>query len=176
MSGNVDGHPDVDDFDEVDLGLLERIEADFDVSLETLADELDLSKSAIHYRLNKLKDSGVITGVTADLDPRPFGLEMVAITEISVTHEQGYSEEIGEQLADIEGVEQVYYTMGDVDFVTTTRVQNRQQMNDVIEAMVGIEGVNETSSRFVMNEIKSDPTVLTNLADDTRELLLDGGD
>ena len=162
------------DFDDVDLALLESIESDFDVSLETLAEELGLSKSAVHYRVNKLKDKGVITGVTADIDPEPFGLEMVAITEVSVTHEEGYSEDIGQELADIEGVEQVYYTMGDVDFVTITRVQNRDQMNDVIESMVAIDGVNETSSRFVMNEIESDASVLTNMSDDIREVLLDG--
>jgi DNA-binding Lrp family transcriptional regulator len=162
------------DFDDVDLALLESIELDFDVSLETLAEELGLSKSAVHYRVNKLKDKGVITGVTADIDPEPFGLEMVAITEVSVTHEEGYSEDIGQELADIEGVEQVYYTMGDVDFVTITRVQNRDQMNDVIESMVAIDGVNETSSRFVMNEIESDASVLTNMSDDIREVLLDG--
>jgi DNA-binding Lrp family transcriptional regulator len=164
------------DFDDVDLALLESIELDFDVSLETLAEELGLSKSAVHYRVNKLKDKGVITGVTADIDPEPFGLEMVAITEVSVTHEEGYSEDIGQELADIEGVEQVYYTMGDVDFVTITRVQNRDQMNDVIESMVAIDGVNETSSRFVMNEIESDASVLTNMSDDIREVLLDGDD
>lgn len=164
------------DFDDVDLALLESIESDFDVSLETLAEELGLSKSAVHYRVNKLKDKGVITGVTADIDPEPFGLEMVAITEVSVTHEEGYSEDIGRELADIEGVEQVYYTMGDVDFVTITRVQNRDQMNDVIESMVAIDGVNETSSRFVMNEIESDASVLTNMSDEIREVLLDGND
>jgi DNA-binding Lrp family transcriptional regulator len=164
------------DFDDVDLALLESIESDFDVSLETLAEELGLSKSAVHYRVNKLKDKGVITGVTADIDPEPFGLEMVAITEISVTHEEGYSEDIGQELADIEGVEQVYYTMGDVDFVTITRVQNRDQMNDVIESMVAIDGVNETSSRFVMNEIESDACVLTNMSDEIREVLLEGDD
>jgi DNA-binding Lrp family transcriptional regulator len=161
-------------FDEVDLALLENIEADFDVSLETLAEELDLSKSAVHYRLNNLKERGVVTGVTADVDPAPFGLAMVAITEVSVTHEQGYSEEVGEQLAAIDGVEQVFYTMGDVDFVTITRVQNREQMNKVIESMVAIDGVNETSSRFVMNEIERDPGVIANMSDGMRDVVLDG--
>lgn len=151
------------EFDETDLTLLKRIESDFDVSLETLADELELSKSAIHYRLNNLREDGIITGRTADLDPAPFGLEMVAITEITVTHHHGYSESIGEELANIPGVEQVYYTMGDVDFITISRVQDRDQMNTVIESMVAVDDVNETSSHFVMSEVKSTPQVLTNL-------------
>jgi len=85
-----------DDLDETDLAILELIEADFDVSLETVAQKLDLSKSAVHYRVKKLKENGVIRGVTADVDPLALGLEMVAITDVSVSHQEGYSENIGE--------------------------------------------------------------------------------
>lgn len=164
---------DIEEFDETDLELLETIEADFDVSLDTLASELGLSKSAIHYRLNKLRENGVIEGVTADLDPVPFGLDMVAITEVSVTHEHGYSESVGTELAAIDGVEQVYYTMGDVDFVCISRVQDRNQMNKVIEDMVAIESVNETSSRFVMDEISTSPKFMANLSEEMRTNLMD---
>jgi DNA-binding Lrp family transcriptional regulator len=162
----------VADFDEMDLELLRCVETDFDVSLDVLSEELGLSKSAIHYRLNKLEDSGVIQGVTADLNPVSFGLDMVAITEVSVQHEQGYSEDIGTALAAVDGVEQVYYTMGDVDFVVISRVQDRTQMNDVIDAMVAIDGVNETSSRFVMDEVQAEPKVMPAVSESVEESLL----
>lgn len=153
------------ELDGTDVELLRRIERDFDVSLDALAEELPLSRSAVHYRLSKLKERGVVRGVTADLDPLAFGLDMVAVTDVSVTHEEGYSEEIGTELAAISGVEQVYYTMGDVDFVTILRVRDRDRMNEVINRIVAIEGVTETSSRFVMDEVKSSPKVLTNSSD-----------
>jgi DNA-binding Lrp family transcriptional regulator len=161
------------DLDETDLAILERVERDFDVSLETLAEELDLSKSAIHYRLNKLKDSGVIEGVTADVDPLAFGLEMVSITDVSVTHESGYSDDIGGELTALDGVEQVYYTMGDVDFVVISRVQTRDQLNDLIDRMVAIDGVNETSSRFVMQEFESAEAITANLSEEAYDAVLD---
>ncbi|WP_312911391.1 Lrp/AsnC family transcriptional regulator [Natronosalvus caseinilyticus] len=161
-------------FDQTDVDLLEYVENDFDVNLNVLSEELGLSKSAIHYRLEKLKDRGVIRGITADLDPVPFGLDMVALTEISVTHEQGYSEDIGTELAAIDGIEQVYYTMGDVDFVTIVRVQDREQMNEVIDEIVGIEGVKETSSRFVMDEIKSTPRVVSVMSEEMKQVVQDG--
>jgi len=151
--------------DEVDLDLLERVETDFDVNLEELSDELGLSKSAVHYRLTKLRENGVITGVTADLDPLAFGLNMAMITNVNVTHEQGYSEEIGADLAAIPGVNRVYYTMGDVDFVVIARVQDRDQMNSLIDEIVAVEGVNETSSRFVMKELKTDDRALANMSE-----------
>lgn len=161
------------DLDETDLAILERIEKDFDVSLETLSEELDLSKSAVHYRLNKLKDNGVIQSVTADIDPLAFGLEMVAITDVSVTHETGYSEDIGEELIALQGVEQVYYTMGDIDFVVISRVQTRDQLNDLIDRIVAIDGVDETSSKFVMQEFENDRAVAANLTEAARKAVLD---
>ncbi|WP_101296181.1 Lrp/AsnC family transcriptional regulator [Halegenticoccus soli] len=155
-------------FDEKDLQLLEYVENDFDKSLEELADELGLSKSAIHYRLKKHRERGVIKAVTATLDPLAFGLNMMVITNVSVTHESGYAEDIGERLSAVKGVEQVYYTMGDIDFVVISRVQNREQMNDLIDEIVSIDGVNETSSQFVMKELKTDPKVISNMSEEMR--------
>lgn len=165
---------DMPDFDETDIRLLQFVESDFDVNLSDLSEELGLSKSAVHYRLDKLERNGVIQGVTADLDPLAFGLTVTAITEVMVTHETGYADEIGAELSAIPGVGQVYYTMGDVDFVAISRVQNRQQLNELIDSMVDIDGVNETSSRFVMKEIQADGRTLSNLSEGMRENLIDG--
>lgn len=154
----------VADLDEVDLQLLEYIEEDFDVNLEELSERFDFSKSAIHYRLNKLRKKGVVTGVSADVDPLTLGLNMMMISDVSVTHETGYASEIGSKLTEVDGVQQVYYTMGEVDFVVISRVQNREQMNRLIDEMVAIDGVNETSSRFVMQELKSDTNMLANMS------------
>lgn len=170
MADTTDEYPDLD---EIDLAILERVERDFDVSLGTVAEELDLSKSAIHYRVNKLKERGVIQGVTADVDPLAFGLEMVSITNVSVTHEQGYSDSIGEQIVSICGVERVFYTMGDIDFVVISRVQTREQLNDLIDEVVAIDGVNETSSTFVMDEFHDGQNVTANLTEKAREMALE---
>lgn len=163
----------VADLDEVDLRLLEYIEKDFDVNLEELSEQLDFSKSAIHYRLNKLREKDVIAGVSADLDPLAFGLNMMILSDVSVIHNTGYAKEIGSQLMEIDGVQQVYYTMGDVDFVVISRVQNRDQMNRLIDEMVAIDGVNETSSRFVMKELETDTNTLANLSDDMKDAVVE---
>lgn len=159
--------------DETDLAILERVEQNSDINLEELSDTLDLSKSAIHYRLKKLKDSGVITSTSADVDPLALGLNLLIITEISVVHESGYAEDIGETLSDIDGVYQVFYTMGDTDFIVHSRVQNRSQMNDLIDNIVGIDGVNETSSTFVMREVKTGDRTVANMSTEMRNIALE---
>ncbi|SDK56705.1 Lrp/AsnC family transcriptional regulator [Natronorubrum texcoconense] len=162
--------------DETDVAILERVERDADVNLAELAEELGLSKSAVHYRLNKLKDSDVITSVSADVDPLALGLNMVVITEVSVAHESGYAEDIGRSLTAIDGVFQVYYTMGDVDFVVHSRVQNRDQMNDLVDEIVTIDGVNETASKFVMRELKTSTRTVENMSEEMLRDAVDGAD
>jgi DNA-binding Lrp family transcriptional regulator len=115
----------------------------------------------------------VIQGITADVDPLAFGLELVAITDVSVTHEAGYSEELGQELLSLQGVEQVYYTMGDVDFVVISRIQTRDQLNNLIDRIVALDGVNETSSKFVMEEFDNERTVTDNLTTQAREAVLE---
>lgn len=168
-----DGDGRTANLDAVDLALLERVETDFDVNLEALADELDLSKSAVHYRLSKLREAGVIEGVTADVDPAAFGLEMTMITNVTVTHEEGYSEAVGAGIADVPGVVRVFYTMGDVDFVVLSRLQNRDQMNRLIDDIVAVDGVIETASHFVMKEIKDDDRTLAHLSPEMRQTIVD---
>lgn len=162
--------------DETDVAILERVERDADVNLAELAEELELSKSAVHYRLNKLKDANVITSVSADIDPLALGLNMVVITEVSVAHESGYAEDIGQSLTAIDGVFQVYYTMGDVDFVVHSRVQNRDQMNDLVDEIVTIDGVNETSSKFVMRELKTSTRTVEHMSEEMVRDAVDGTD
>lgn len=160
--------------DETDVAILGQVERNSDVNLEQLSETLDLSKSAIHYRLNKLKDNGVIASISADVNPIALGLNMMMITEVTVSHETGYAENIGEALVEINGVTQVYYTMGDVDFVVISRVQNREQMNTLIDSIVDIDGVNETSSRFVMKEMKTGSETVTNMSEEMIQQVLDG--
>ena len=152
--------------DEKDIQILRRVEQNYEVNLEELSEELGISKSTIHYRLKKLKEDGVITRAMAEVDPEVFGLNMMMITDVMVSHEEGYAEETGSKIAAIKGVIKVYYTMGDVDFMVISRVQNRDQLNRLIDEIVAIDGVNETSSTFVMDEIKDNHEVVSALSEE----------
>jgi DNA-binding Lrp family transcriptional regulator len=160
--------------DEKDVRILRRIEEDYEINLEQLSEELELSKSAVHYRLKKLKENGVVRRIMAEIDPLAFGLDMMMLTDVMVSHEEGYAQEIGANLADIEGVTKVYYTMGDVDFMILSRVQNRTQMNRLVDEIVAIDGVDETSSTFIMDEIKDNHEVVSALSQKMIENVLEG--
>ncbi|ADD07478.1 Lrp/AsnC family transcription regulator (plasmid) [Natrialba magadii ATCC 43099] len=152
--------------DETDVGILARVEQSSEMNLEELAEELELSKSTIHYRLTKLKDNEVITATASTVDPHALGLDMLVFTDVTVSHESGYAADIGEAIAEIDGVSQVYYVMGDIDFIVISRVQTHDQLHALIDDIVEIAGVNETSSQFVIQEVKTDGRVIANMSDE----------
>lgn len=151
--------------DETDIAILKQVEQNSEINLEELSRELDVSKSAVHYRLKKLKKEDIITSISANVNPISFGLNMLIITEVSVVHETDYATDIGKALSEIDGIYQVYYTMGDTDFIVLSRVQNRDQMNELINTIIKIDGVNETSSRFVMQKFKTGDGTIANMSD-----------
>ncbi|ELY65509.1 Lrp/AsnC family transcriptional regulator [Natrinema versiforme] len=71
------------DLDEPDLEHLSELERSTEKNLGALAAEFDLSKSTGHYRLTQLRERGVISAISADVDPRSLGMTMVVITGVS---------------------------------------------------------------------------------------------
>ncbi len=57
--------------------------------------------------------------------------------------------------------------------MVVSRVQTRDQLNDLIDQIVAVEGVNETSSKFVMQEFDADSSLVSNLTDEARQAVLD---
>lgn len=152
--------------DEKDIEILKHVEENGTEYIHELSDKLDLSKSSVYYRIDSLKEQGILAGTTGDIDPTSLGLTMLVITEVYVVHEPGYAENIGEELAEIDGVQRVFYTLGDVDFMVVSRTQNRSQLNELIDEIVQIEGVDGTSSTFIMDEIKTNGNITSTLSDE----------
>jgi len=72
--------------------------------------------STIHYRLNNLREDGVIENDLYDLDHEALGLGVTVIVEVLADYEGPY-EEFAEELLAVEGVTEAFFTMGETDFV-----------------------------------------------------------
>ena len=86
-------------------------------STETLHKATDIPKSTVHYRIQNLKQNNTVTNDLFELDREKLGLEITVISEVWAEFGEGYHEEIGRKLAGIEGVNQVYFTIGDTGTV-----------------------------------------------------------
>ncbi|MFB6155357.1 MAG: Lrp/AsnC family transcriptional regulator [Haloferacaceae archaeon] len=138
--------------DERDIRILKAI-ADLETgSPEQLHEETDIPVSTIHYRLNNLREAGVITNDLYDIDLSVVGLDVTVIVEIDADYGGPY-EEFGEKLLDIEGVTHVYFTMGETDFVVIAQLTGREMVERLISELDHIEEVRRTDSTFVISTL-----------------------
>lgn len=141
--------------DERDIKILFAIADQETDNTERLHEQTGIPKSTVHYRLQNLKEEGVITNDLYELDLDKVGLGLTVISEVWAEFDEGYHERVGEHLADIEGVNQVYFTMGDTDFVVIGRLTSRDMVEKLIENYESIDEINRTSSKFVITTIKT---------------------
>ncbi|RQG89725.1 Lrp/AsnC family transcriptional regulator [Natrarchaeobius chitinivorans] len=161
--------------DKRDIDILFAIAEQQTPSTEAIHQSTGIPKSTVHYRLQSLKDDGVLTNDLYELDREKLGLEITVISEIRAEYGEGYHERIGKQLGEVEGINQVYFTMGDTDFIIIARLSSRDDVEELIGKFESIDGVERSSSKFAISTIKENVSV-SNLQDYTKEKLLDAQD
>ncbi|MEE6208970.1 Lrp/AsnC family transcriptional regulator [Salarchaeum sp. III] len=160
--------------DERDVRLLKAISDLGTGSPERLHEETDIPVSTIHYRLNNLREAGVITNELYDIDLDALGLDVTVVVEVLADYSGPY-DEVGDEILAIEGVTQCFFTMGETDFVVVAHLPDSDDVERLIGEFEAIEEVDRTNSTFVINELRdaqralqsySLDTLLEKLADD----------
>jgi Lrp/AsnC family leucine-responsive transcriptional regulator len=102
--------------DEKDLQILKSIEELETTSTDVVSDATGIPISTVHYRLNNLREEGIIRNDRLDIDLDELGLDITVLVEVFLKGEQNHRES-GQAIAEIEGVTKAFFTMGETDFV-----------------------------------------------------------
>ena len=142
--------------DERDVAILKAI-ADLGTgSPDRLQEETDIPVSTIHYRLNNLREDGIIENDLYDYDHEALGLGVTVIIEVLADYD-GTSDAVQEELFDIEGVTQVFFTMGETDFIVIARLPDSDSVEGLIADFESIPEVDRTNSTFVVSTLRDEP-------------------
>jgi len=147
-----DGSVPIDDKDLDILAALGRLKTS---NSQKIHEETGIPNSTIHYRLQQLREAGVLKNDLFELDLERLGLSVTIITEVFAEFREDYHTTIGERLAAIEGVNQVYFTMGDTDFVLISHLHDRAEVTRLVEDLERVDGIERTSSKFVIEPVKN---------------------
>lgn len=143
--------------DEKDVRILSAISELGSKSPERIREETGIPKSTVHYRIAKLRERGVIEDGLFSVDLSAVGVELTVITEVMAEYREEYHAAVGEELRRVEGVNKVFFMMGDTDFVVISRLTDRSMVEELVSSFESIEGVTRTSSKFVITTV-DDPT------------------
>lgn len=158
--------------DERDIKILSAIANLGTGSPDRLHEETDIPKSTIYYRLDNLREKDVIKNDLYDIDYEKIGLSVTVVSDITAEYGEGYHDRVGEKLSEVEGVDQVYFTMGDTDFVVIARLGNQSMAEDLMTEYESIDEVLRTSSKFVISTIKNEPRLFNNFQMETLQSIV----
>ena len=142
--------------DERDVAILKAI-ADLGTgSPDKLQEATDIPVSTIHYRLNNLREAGIIENDLYDFDHEKLGLGVTVIVEVLANYD-GTSDAVQEELFAIQGVTQVFFTMGETDFIVIARLPDSDSVERLIADFESIPEVDRTNSTFVVSTMRDEP-------------------
>ena len=125
--------------DELDLGILRRLQVDARRSFRGVAAELDVSERTVRERVKRLLAGNVIR-IQAVSDIDAFG--MTANAYLGITTTQGLTDEVGHSLVGREDVVQLTRTLGEYDFIAVMIAPDRESLLlSVFDGIAKLPGV-----------------------------------
>ena len=117
--------------EEPDRRIVELLVADGRMSYTDLGKAIGMSTSAVHQRVRRLEERGVITGYTARIDAGKVGLPITAF--ISVTPvDPAAPDDVPERLRELPEIESCYSVAGDENYILKVRVSSPGHLEDLI--------------------------------------------
>lgn len=115
---------------------------------------IDLATSAVHQRIRKLEEQGVILGYASRIDPRAAGYGLAAFVMIQ-TGEGARSAQITQGLREIPQVLEVHRVVGEDCFFVKVRVRDADELAVLLdETIQRIPGVSGTRTTIVLQTAK----------------------
>lgn len=152
--------------DRIDLSLLRELREDGRLPVAQLAQRLHISRTGVHQRLIRLRETGTLRGFTAAVDSRKLGLDLAAVILVSAgRHEQIDWIALRDRFSAMPQVWYVAFVTGEADILLFVRVSSQEALRRfVLEELRGLPGVSQTLTLVVLDEIPPRAYVLPETA------------
>lgn len=138
--------------DELDKQILEIISKNARIPFKDVASECEVSRAAIHQRVQRLIDMGVITGSGYYVNPKSLGYQ--TCTYIGITLEKGslYSEVVPE-LEKITEVVECHFTTGPYTMMVKLYARDNEHLMQLLNGKIqSIKGVLSTETLISLEQ------------------------
>jgi Lrp/AsnC family leucine-responsive transcriptional regulator len=143
--------------DDYDYAILNALQHDGRIANAELARRLNLSPPAIHARLRRLEEAGLITCYVAVLDREKLGFDLLCFVNISLQrHTREQVDLFRSRIQEIPEVLECHHVTGEYDYLLKVVVRNRKELEHLLmEELTPIPGVAHIHTSLVLNEVKA---------------------
>ncbi len=140
------------ELDQIDLLILRVLSDHGRISFADLAERVNASRATVYAHVTKLKQQGVITGFTVQLNPKRVGLGIAAFVGMKVAFHEWHS--VVDQLEEMPEVEHYGLLSGDFDLLVLVRARTIETIRDVVlNRLTDLPGVQSTTTYFLLDEM-----------------------
>jgi Lrp/AsnC family transcriptional regulator for asnA, asnC and gidA len=143
----------MDNLDELDTAILIQLEHNGRIPFTELAKNLGKPTSTVRDRVQRLEQSGVIRGYSADIDLGKLGYAIKAV--VQTRRDQRFPiQDLLDSVAQVAEIERVQLMTGDTDELITIHVRDVDHLRKFLyDDIVQLPGISRTSSTIVLHEV-----------------------
>ncbi|MCQ2342312.1 MAG: AsnC family transcriptional regulator [Paludibacteraceae bacterium] len=131
--------------DELDRKILSIITQNARIPFKNVAEQCGVSRAAIHQRVQKMFDNGVILGSAYQVNAEMLGYTRCVIVGIQLTSGTKYASVV-ENLKEIKEVVAEYYTLGAYAMLIKMFAKNDKDLLRLLARIQQIDGVSNTET------------------------------
>ena len=117
--------------DKLDRQILRQIAADARIPFLEVARVCNVSGAAVHQRIQKLTNMGILKGSQFIIDPEKIGYETCAYIGLNLKNPESF-DSVLEELKKIPEVVECHYTTGDFDMFIKLYARNNHHLLNII--------------------------------------------
>lgn len=139
--------------DAIDRALLALLRQDGRRSFRELGDEVGLGATATADRVRRLRQSGVLKGFTAIVDPGALGIGLEAFVDVQLENDVD-PEAFESMLAATPEVQQAAHVTGAFDYAIRLACPDVSTLDRLLRDWKSDHGMAQSSTRIVLREIE----------------------
>ncbi|MDR2413421.1 MAG: Lrp/AsnC ligand binding domain-containing protein [Odoribacteraceae bacterium] len=139
--------------DDIDRKILTYLSQNARVPFLVIARECGISGAAIHQRVKKMEESGIIEGSHFIVEPEALGLDVCAFVGITLDHAHAYKTVVKE-IEKVTEVLECHFITGTFTFLLKLRCTNHDHlMNILINTFQNIPGISKTETFISLDQL-----------------------
>ena len=151
--------------DALDKKILELVIADARIPFLEVARACNVSGAAIHQRIQKLTNIGILKGSQFNIDPEKIGYETCAFIGLYLKDPEKF-DDVVEDLRKIPEVVECHYTTGGYDMFIKLYAYNNHHLLNVIHDKLQPLGLSRSETIISFNEAINRPITIVERKDD----------
>jgi Lrp/AsnC family leucine-responsive transcriptional regulator len=142
--------------EETDRQILRLLARDGRMSFTDLGRATGLSTSAVHQRVRRLEQRGVIRGYTAVVDAEAVGLPLTAFVSVTPL-DPAAPDDVPQRLADLPEVEACHSVAGDENYILKVRVGTPGDLESLLGRIRAEAGVSTRTTIVLSTPFEARP-------------------